>query len=278
MAVIDSAVHVWKKDPAFPWAKEAAANPPAKDASAEELLELMDASGVDKAVLVQPICYRYDNSYVGACIKKWPSRFAAVARVDPEDEDARKQLAQLTAQGFVGVRFGPVEQHWWESPNMLRILQQAEEEQVPVLLFLGKDGGKAIPWIEPVLRKVPKLSVVIDHMADVSPADPVQIDNLLGLAALAKVYVKLSHTWALSTQEYPWTDAQELVQKVVAAFGANRCMVATDWPVCMMPSWPGGNTSHGAAVKLAREEYAKFLSEPELAAVLSGTAASIWFP
>jgi len=78
MAVIDSAVHVWKKDPAFPWAKEAAANPPAKDASAEvrccvrtshgcahgpaeacraraqELLELMDASGVDKAGISLP--------------------------------------------------------------------------------------------------------------------------------------------------------------------------------------------------------------------------------
>ena len=26
-----------------------------------------------------------------------------------------------------------------------------------------------------MLRKVPKLSVVIDHMADVSPADPVQV-------------------------------------------------------------------------------------------------------
>ena len=28
-------MHVWKKDAAYPWAKEAAANPPANDASAE---------------------------------------------------------------------------------------------------------------------------------------------------------------------------------------------------------------------------------------------------
>jgi predicted TIM-barrel fold metal-dependent hydrolase len=181
----------------------------------------MDANGVDKAVIVQPICYLYDNSYVGACIKTWPSRFAAVARVDPEDINAPTHLAQLTAEGFVGVRFGPVDQSWWNAPNMLRILEKAQELRVPVLLFLGKDGGKSIPWIEPVLRKVPDLSVVIDHMADVSPSDQAQIDNLLGLAALPKVFVKISHTWALSTQDYPWMDAQHLVKTVIAKFGAN---------------------------------------------------------
>jgi len=200
---------------------QAAANPPAKDASAEELLALMDSNGVDKSVIVQPICYLYDNSYVGACIKTWPSRFAAVARVDPEDVNAPAHLAQLTAEGFVGVRFGPVNQTWWNAPNMLRILEKAQGLQVPVLLFLGKDGGKSIPWIEPVLRKVPDLIVVIDHMADVSPSDQAQVDNLLRLAALPQVYVKISHTWALSTEAYPWMDAQHLVKTVIAKFGAN---------------------------------------------------------
>ena len=46
----------------------------------------------------------------------------------------------------------------------------------------------------------------------------------------------------------------------------------------MFVSVSGGNTNYGATVTLAREEYAKFLTETELAAVLGGTAASIWFP
>ena len=128
------------------------------------------------------------------------------------------------------------------------------------------------------MRQVPDLLVVIDHMADVPPSDEAQIENLLGLAALPKVHVKISHTWALSTQEYPWSDAQQLVRKVVQAFGAERCMFASDWPVCMMPSWPGGNTSYADTVKLATAEYAKFLSEDDLSRILGGTAASIWFP
>ena len=38
--IVDSHVHVWKKDPCFPWAAETK-NPPDKDASAEMLLEVM---------------------------------------------------------------------------------------------------------------------------------------------------------------------------------------------------------------------------------------------
>jgi predicted TIM-barrel fold metal-dependent hydrolase len=216
MTIIDSAVHVWKEDEGYPWAKEAAANPPAKDATAEELQTLMDANQVDKTVLIQPICYRYDNSFVKDTMRKYPDRFAAVARVDPEDVHATAQLEDLMAVGFKGVRFGPVEKSWWNSENMSSVLRKAEELEVPVLLFLGKDGGRSIPWIKPVLLKFPNLLVVIDHMADVPPTDPQQIDELLALASLPKIYVKLSHTWALSQQGYPWRDAQVLPLSLLA--------------------------------------------------------------
>jgi hypothetical protein len=46
----------------------------------------------------------------------------------------------------------------------LRLLQKACDLKVPVLLFLGRDGGKKLSWIKPVLEKVPDLLVVIDHM------------------------------------------------------------------------------------------------------------------
>ena len=46
----------------------------------------------------------------------------------------------------------------------LRLLQKASDLKVPVLLFLGRDGGKKLAWIKPVLEKLPDLLVVIDHM------------------------------------------------------------------------------------------------------------------
>ena len=47
--MIDSHVHVWKHDPAFPFAE--GARPPAEDASAEMLLDLMKANGVSRTVV-----------------------------------------------------------------------------------------------------------------------------------------------------------------------------------------------------------------------------------
>ena len=74
MRIIDPHVHVWINDPAFPWPAENP-NPPAEDHTAEDLLALMDANGVEKTVLVQVIHYRWDNSYVAHVIKQYPDRF-----------------------------------------------------------------------------------------------------------------------------------------------------------------------------------------------------------
>ncbi len=58
--LIDSHVHVWQRDPAFPFAQ--GRKPPEFDASAEMLLDLMAANGVARAVIVQLNHYRWDNS------------------------------------------------------------------------------------------------------------------------------------------------------------------------------------------------------------------------
>jgi len=148
-------------------------------------------------------------------------------------------------EGAVGVRFGPVQQAWWEAPLMGDILEKAASLDVPVLLFLGKDGGRAIEWVAPVLRNHPNTKVVIDHMADVPPTDEEQIAALLGLKTLPNLYVKISHTWAISAEgAYPWSDGVGLARRVVTAFGAERAMFASDWPVCTRPAWPGGGAAY----------------------------------
>src|SRR6266700_2069821 len=84
--LIDSHVHVWKHDPAFPFAKEA--HPPAEDASVEMLLDLMKANGVSRTVVIQVIHYRWDNRYLADVLKRYPQTFKGVCRVNPEDPAA----------------------------------------------------------------------------------------------------------------------------------------------------------------------------------------------
>jgi len=45
------------------------------------------------------------------------------------------------------------------------------------------------------------------------------------------LFVKISHTWSLSKQPYPWTDSQALVKRLHETFGPERLMWATDWPI-----------------------------------------------
>ena len=82
MRIIDPHVHVWKNDPRFPWAPETT-NPPEEDATAETLLALMAANGVEKTVLVQVIHYRWDNRYAADAMKRYPDKFMGVCRIQP---------------------------------------------------------------------------------------------------------------------------------------------------------------------------------------------------
>src|SRR6476646_1781483 len=92
--IIDPHVHVWKHDPAFPFAE--GVNAPARDAAPETLLEHMKTNGVARTFLIQYIAYRWDNRYVASVMKKYPGTFHAVARVNPEDAGNADHLSKLT--------------------------------------------------------------------------------------------------------------------------------------------------------------------------------------
>jgi L-fuconolactonase len=96
--MIDSHVHVFKRDPQFPFA--AGAKPPAEDASAEMLLSLMKANNVARTVIIQVIHYRWDNSYLASVLKRYPAIFHGVCRVNPEDPAAPRPL-EPTHAGWI---------------------------------------------------------------------------------------------------------------------------------------------------------------------------------
>ena len=56
-------------------------------------------------------------------------------------------------------------------------------------------------------------------MADCPIDQPEELEKLIALKRYPKVFVKISHTWSISKQPYPWLDAQEYVKRLHAAFG-----------------------------------------------------------
>lgn len=268
--ILDPHVHVWKHDPKYPFAE--GARVPDRDATPEMLLDLMKTNGVARTVIIQVIHYRYDNSYLADVLKKYPKEFRGVARVDPLDPGNVDHLSRLAEQGFRGVRLSPAGNasgDWIAGPLMPPLWKRCEELKVPMTVLAPVTR---MPDVEKLADRYPNLTIVIDHMAD-SPLDqPQQLEKLIALKRFPKLFVKISHTWSLSKQKYPFLDAQEQVKRLYDAFGPQRLMWGTDWPVCE------AHTTYAEALKLVRDDM-KFLSAEDKSWMLSRTIERVWpFP
>jgi predicted TIM-barrel fold metal-dependent hydrolase len=266
--LIDSHVHVWKHDPAFPFAQ--GAHPPAEDASVETLLDLMQANQVARTVLIQVSHYRWDNSYLASVLKRYPEKFRGVCRVDPEDPAAPDQLTQLTQeQGFRGVRLSPAataEGDWIRGPLMPPLWRRCAELKVPMTILTPVTR---LPNVVPLIEQHPQLTIVIDHMADCPLDRPDQLQLLLALARYPNVFVKISHMWSLSAQPYPYRDADAQVKRLNDTFGPKRLMWGTDWPISLK------QLPYNKAVALYRD-HLDFLSPEDHTQILYKTVQQVW--
>jgi L-fuconolactonase len=265
--VYDSHVHVWEHNRRFPFA--AKAKVPAEDARPEALLQLMAANGIAKTVIIQVIHYRYNNSYLADVLRRYPDKFLGVCRVNPADPAAPDHLARLTEQGFRGVRLSPAADatgDWIRGSLMPALWKRCADLSVPMTLLAPISRMQDA---QRLIEKFPGLTVVIDHMADCPVHQPEKLELLLVLARYPRVFVKISHTWSLSKQNYPWLDAQELVKRLHARFGPERLMWGTDWPIAK------DRATYAQRLTVVRDAM-PFLSNTDKHWILSKTVAQVW--
>ena len=266
--ILDPHVHVWKHDSRFPFAPQAKV--PDYDATPEELIELMRANGVEKTVIIQVIHYRYDNRYLAAVLKQYPQYFQGVCRVDPLDPAAPDHLSQLSAeQGFRGVRLSPAADasgDWITGPLIAPLWKRCESLKVPMTLLAPITR---MPDIQKLVDQFPDLTVVIDHMADCPVDHPEELEKLSALVRYPKVFVKISHTWSLSKEPYPWLDSQRLVKRLCDTFGPQRLMWATDWPIAK------DRANYTQRLTVVRDDM-KFLTADDKSWILSKTVERVW--
>ena len=94
-------------------------------------------------------------------------------------------------------------------------------------------------------------------------------EKLLALRRFPRLFVKISHTWTLSAQPYPYLDSQEQVRRIYDAFGPKRLIAGTDWPLVEK------FCTYGQAVDIARQRIA-FLSAEDRRWICGLTALQVW--
>ena len=106
--IFDTHVHVWSADreryPMVPGRER----PVEHDGSADTLIRLMDASGVQAALLVQTPWLGEDNRYLVDAMRRYPGRFAALGWLEDPLAPRHHRIALPVGRPDVDVR---VEDH-----------------------------------------------------------------------------------------------------------------------------------------------------------------------
>ena len=231
--IIDTHLHVWSDDfDTYPFAEGREAR---GGASVELLNETMAAAGVDRAIIVQPIPYLYDNRYVADCLCRFPDRFAACGLIDHKAPDAPDQLERLVREdGFGGLRIHlasrvdhPSE---WATPDQDPLWQRAQDLGA---CFIMHGPAALLPELEPIIARFPGVNVALDHIGgaptDEDPPYPL-LSHVLNLAQYPKVYVKFSPQAHKSKQPFPHADTFPTFRRLYDAFGPERLMWGTNFP------------------------------------------------
>jgi predicted TIM-barrel fold metal-dependent hydrolase len=273
IAAIDAHVHVWtddrKKYPRLPGERDYA---PARF-TPEDLFAHSRPAGVARVVLIQMSFYRYDNSYMVDCIRKWPKVFSGVGIVDESSSDPGKAMEDLARQGVRGFRIVPTRspQTWLDTPGMQTMWAAGARNRLAMCPLIGPD---ALASVDRMCTKHPDTPVVIDHIARIGAAGEIRdadVKLLCGLARHANVKVKLSAFYALGRKQAPYTDLTPLIRRLYDSFGPQRLMWASDSPFQVQDGH-----RYSPSILLIREGL-PFLSESDREWLLARTAASTFF-
>lgn len=273
---IDSQVHVYERNhPERPW--HGTLQGP-DEVTGDDMVAAMDTVGVDGALLVSPFSmYRYDASYAIEVYKKHPGRFGLIRPFDPQSESIADDMAEWAGTpGVVGARVMLTAQPYEaDDPGLNRILAAGAHAGIPVNIMAA---GK-LPLLRELAHRNPTTQVVVDHVGLAQPFDPpappepfADLDNVVSLAELDNVSIKISGACTLSHDPFPYPDIWEPLRRIFTAFGFDRCLWGTDWTRAV------NLLTYNQGVEAFR--VTDQLSASERSALMGGTLAKIynWSP
>ena len=234
MMIIDSQVHIWGPEtPDKPYVTENASKPHrATPLRCEELLEIMNANGVQRTVCVPPTWEGFSNEESLRAARLYPDRFAVMGRIAIDKPESRALMSAWKKQpGMLGIR-ATFHQgraaNWLDDGSADWFWDAAERYHVPVMAF----APHAVPKLGEIAERHPGLRLTIDHMGLSTalrgkPLGPA-VDTLVKLARIPNVAVKVSTLPCYVEEPYPFPTLHPLIHRVVDAFGPQRCFWGTD--------------------------------------------------
>lgn len=243
--------------------------PPTLRAPVERLLADMDRAGVDRAVLVQPSVYGWDNRYLMECLARDPRRFTGICLIDPLSTTPLEDLERWCGKGgCVGLRLNTIRQgplDWMLSDRQRPLI--AALERLGLSLSFHMDIDQA-PVVARLAERHPALVIIIDYLGPAVHTDPAALAHVERLAERANVHFKLLCVAEDARTAYPFPDVIPFYRAILDRFGPRRVMFGSDYP--------------GACTVCAYEDTVAWaasfpsLDDEGRGSVLGGTAARVF--
>ncbi|MET7733118.1 amidohydrolase family protein [Streptomyces sp. NPDC005402] len=273
MTVVDAHHHVWDLSVRDQdWI--AADSPLRRNFTVRDLAPEARAAGVDRTVLVQTVTVPEETPEFLALAAEHELIAGVVGWTDltrPDVADELARLRQLPGGMYLkGIRHqvqGEPDPEWLLRPDVCRGLAAvADAGLVHDLVVLPHQ----LPACVKAATSLPQLTFVLDHLGKPPIASgtlELWATDVRALAGLPNTVCKLSGM-VTEADLATWTtdDLRPYADTVLDAFGPDRLMFGSDWPVCTL------GATYGETVSVTKELTAG-LGPSERADVFGGTAA-----
>ncbi|NOX56461.1 MAG: amidohydrolase family protein [Planctomycetes bacterium] len=265
---IDAHQHFWRYNPVdYDWMTDEM-QVLRRDHLPADLKPLLDAAGFDGSIVVQARRTIAETEWLLQLADAYPFVFGVVGWVDFESDQLDEQLERFSSHPKLkGVR---------EVVQDLPVDYAASDTHVRGVGQLSRYGltydllvkPPQLPAAIELVRQLPDQPFVLDHLGkpyiarkELSPWQ----DDLRELAKSPNVFCKLSGM-VTEAQWRRWQpeDFHPYLEIVLEAFGPDRCMVGSDWPVCTLSG------AYAEVIAIVRD-YISRLSSSEQTAILGGT-------
>jgi L-fuconolactonase len=237
-----------------------------------------EAAGIERTVLVQAAATVEETEYMLGIADATPSIAAVVGWVDFENRAHLRHLERLKNHPkFVGVR--PMIQDipdvdWMLRPNVQWAFQALVDLD---LTFDALGFSRHLANFLTIIKRYPQLRVVVDHCMKPQIRDhgggkeefAFWAEGMRRIAGETGAFCKLSGLVTESNEGWTVENLRPYADVVLSAFGAERVMWGSDWPVCRLRAEYGA--WHGAAQALTAH-----LAEKDRAAISGGTAVRFY--
>lgn len=190
-------------------------------------LDRLSSLGVARAVFVQPEPYGDDHRLILDCLARTPAdRFKGTSLFYPKDENAPRKLAELVRREprIVSTRFHAHrgKEMYLDSfadQGVRNLWKQAVDLGLILELHIGPNYALQVA---DAIKAFPGCKVIIDHLAEAKRGTPMEYANVLDLAALPNVYMKLSELENVASDGPLFESIRPFTRRVIREFGPDR--------------------------------------------------------